>query len=201
MDVTIAVCTFGADEWRMLARDRALPSAEAQGVPVIQVHGDTLQGCRNEALEKCETPWLIYLDADDELEPDYCANMVGGQGDVRAPRVRRIKNGRSKRLTYMPRVWNHGHVCTGECLPEGNWVTLGAMTRVDLLREVGGWGPEPVYEDWALWLRCWKAGADIQPCHSAIYRYWYAETSRNRSLTVEERDSWHWKIHDQVMAA
>lgn len=200
-DVTIAICTFGDEMWRELACERALPSAEAQGVPIIQVHGETLQGCRNEALDRCETPWLIYLDSDDELEEGYVEAMLAGRGDVRAPSVRRVTKGRAKKRTYMPRVYNHRHECRGRCLPLGNWVTVGAMSRVDLLKTAGGWGPEPVYEDWSLWLRCWRAGGDIRPCHDAVYRYWFAPTSRNHSLTMEERDSWHWKIYDQVMAA
>lgn len=201
MDVEIAVCTFGGNEWRELADRRAVPSAETEGVPVRRCHADTLAESRNYALELCESEWIIYLDADDELEPGYIEAMLAGRGDVRAPSVRRVKpDGRAKKRTYMPRVYNHRHECRGRCLPLGNWVTVGALARVDLLREVGGWGDEPIYEDWALWLRCHRAGADIRPCHDAIYRYWFSEKSRNNALSGAERDEWHWKIHDQVMA-
>lgn len=199
MAVTVAICTFGDEKWKRLAGERAVPSAVAENVPVVRVHGETLQKARNEALAQCETEWVIFLDADDELEAGYVDGMLSGAGDVRAPRVRRIKNGRIKALTYMPRVWNHAHECVGDCLPLGNWVTVGALARTDLLREVGGWGDEAIYEDWALWLRCWKAGADIQPCHAAVYRYWYTEGSRNHSLPSAERDKWHQRIHAQVM--
>lgn len=206
MDVEIAVCTFGGNEWRELADRRAVPSAEAQGVPVRRCHADTLAESRNYALELCETEFLIYLDADDELEPGYCEAMLAGQGDVRAPAVRRIvttSSGRPrvKRSTYMPRVWGHRHQCVGDCLKEGNWITVGAMARVDLLREVGGWDGFPVYEDWALWLKCWKAGGDIQPCPDAVYRYWESPNSRNGSLPPRERDEWHYRIVESVMGA
>lgn len=201
MDVTIAVCTFGDEKWTELARRRAVPSAEGQGAEVVTFHADTLHEARNEALNASDG-WIIYLDADDELEAGYVEAMLAGQGDVRAPSVRRVKaDGRAKRRTYMPRVWNHTHECRGDCLPLGNWVTVGAMARTDLLREVGGWGDEAIYEDFALWLRCWKAGADIQPCPDAVYRYWESPNNRNGSLLPRERDEWHYRIVESVMGA
>lgn len=203
MEVEIAICTYGGNEWRELADRRAVPSAEAQGVPVRRCHADTLAESRNYALELCETEWIAFLDADDEFEgTDYISTMLAGQGDVRAPSVRRVKaDGRAKRHIYMPRVWNHLHACRGDCLPLGNWVTLGALCRVDLLKEAGGWRDEPIYEDWSLWLRCWKAGGDIQPCPDAIYRYWESPNSRNGSLPPAERDEWHYRIVESVMGA
>lgn len=200
-DVTVAICTYGDQKWIDLACERALPSAQGQA-PVTLIHRDSLAEARNEALEACQTEFLIYLDADDELEPGYVEAMLAGQGDVRAPSVRRVKaDGRAKRRTYMPRVWNHTHECRGDCLPLGNWVTVGAMARTDLLREVGGWGDEAIYEDFALWLRCWKAGGDIQPCPDAIYRYWESPNNRNGSLPPRERDEWHYRIVESVMGA
>ena len=84
-------------------------------------------------------------------------------------------------------------------MPLGNWVTLGALCRVDLLKEAGGWHDEPIYEDWSLWLRCWKAGGDIQPCPDAVYRYWESPNHRNGSLPPAERDEWHYRIVESVM--
>jgi glycosyltransferase involved in cell wall biosynthesis len=201
VDVSIVICTFGDRTWQRLARERALPSAEAQGVPVGVFHAETLADARNEALADCDTPWIIFVDADDEIEPGYCEAMLAGHGDVRAPSVRRVKpDGRAKRRTYMPRVYNHSHVCRGDCLPLGNWCCCGSMARVDLLKEAGGWWDEDIYEDWSLWLRCWKVGGDIQPCFDAVYRYWESPNNRNGSLPPAERDEWHWKIHDSIMS-
>ena len=194
-NVKIAVCTYGSQEWRDLADQRAVPSAEAQGVPVMRCHAETLAESRNWALEICDAEFLIYLDADDQIEEGYVEAMLAGQGDVRAPSVRRVKaDGRAKRRTYMPRVWNHTHECRGACLELGNWVTVGAMARTELLREVGGWGDQPIFEDFALWLRCFRAGADIQPCPDAVYRYWESPNHRNGSLPPRERDEWHHRI-------
>lgn len=200
MDVTIAVCTFGDERWKDLAAERAVPSAKAQGVEVVTFHADVLHNARNEALNASDG-WIIYLDADDQLEPGYVDAMLAGTGDVRAPSVQRVRRGRNKRGRYMPRVWGHRHECVGGCLPEGNWVTVGAMVSTHLLKDAGGWQDEPIYEDWSVWLRCWKAGGDVQPCPDAVYRYWFSDTTRNGSLPPKERDEWHWRIHDSIMEA
>lgn len=199
-DLTFCTATFESEDWAELANHRVRPSIEAEGFPWVHVHADSLASARNACLDRVETEWVATIDADDEIEAGYAAAMLAGQGDVRAPSVRRVKaDGRAKRRTYMPRVWNHTHECRGDCLPLGNWVTVGAMARTDLLREVGGWGDEAIYEDFALWLRCWKAGGDIQPCPDAVYRYWESPNHRNGSLPPAERDEWHHRIVESVM--
>jgi len=191
MAVSIAICTFGDEKWERLARERALPSAEAQDVSVMMVHGTSLAEARNEALADCDSEFLIYLDADDELEPGYVEAMLAGTGDVRAPSVRRVRDGKPRSRIYMPRVHRHRHICRGDCLNDGNWITVGAMAKTSLLCDIGGWRDIPVYEDYDLWLRCWRAGANIQPCPEAIYRYWISEGSRNNAMPIAERDEWH----------
>lgn len=179
MDVTVAVATYGEFRWQTLAQHRAIPSAERLGVPVIHHHADTLHDARNGALEKVDTEWIIHLDADDELEPGYISAMTGASGDVRVPRVRYVRS-HARAPALMPRVPGHRHACAAECLAEGNWIVIGACTRVDLIRRVGGWRDFDLFEDYDLWARCWQAGADIQPAPGAVYRAHVHSNSRNR---------------------
>jgi GT2 family glycosyltransferase len=46
VDVTVIVGTFGDYRWSRLAYKRAIPSADAEGVPVVHVHGETLADLR-----------------------------------------------------------------------------------------------------------------------------------------------------------
>lgn len=173
--VSIAVATFGDDRWAETAHRVALPSARATGAPVVHVHAGTMHGARNECLARISTKWVIYLDADDELEPGYLDAMMRGVGDVRAPRVRYITQSGSEPEPAMPKVvWPAGRharhrLCSGACLKDGNWVVIGAMARAGLLRQVGGWRPFAL-EDWDMWLRCYLAGASIEPVLAAVYR-------------------------------
>lgn len=194
MEVTIAVATFGGVEWNRLAHERAIPSAEAQGVPVVHYHGRDLTDARNVALAKVKTEWVIFLDADDELEPGYVEAMAKGSADVRGPVALYVTAGHERR--WQPRVYGHRHDCTAECLPEGNWLLIGSAVRTEMLREVGGFRDFPWSEDWDAWLRCYLAGASFELIPDAVYRAHVRPDSRNRGATQAEKDASHRAIYE-----
>ena len=164
-----------------LAEGRALPSARALGVPIVHVHAATLHEARNGAVAETNTEWVVHLDADDELEAGYITAMATGTADVRAPAVRYLRGyGDRSAQPRMPRVAGHEHDCTGDCLPYGNWLVVGAAVRTDLVRRVGGWRDFPWSEDWDLWLRCYLAGATFESMPTARYRAHVRRGSRNR---------------------
>ncbi len=190
MDVTVVVATFGSAWWPKLAESRAVPSAEALNVPVIQVHGDTLHDARNAGLRRVDTEWVVHLDADDELEPGYVEAMAPGTADVRAPSVRYIRNGQPTQ-PRMPRVAGHTHLCVADCLTQGNWIVIGAAVRTELLIRVDGWRDFPWSEDWDAWLRCHLAGASFQAIPQAVYRAHVRPDSRNRAPRQAEKLAAH----------
>lgn len=188
--VTILIGTYGGQQWIDLANQRAIPSALAQGVPVVHRHSDTLHGARNACLHAATTEWVLYLDADDELEPGYVTTLLTGVADVRAPAVRYVTGGRREPAPRMPRVWSHTHQCHAECLPYGNWIVVGALARRSMLLDVGGWHDYPWSEDWDLWLRCHLAGATFEALPAAVYRAHVRADSRNRQ-TADVRLATH----------
>jgi len=190
MDVTVVVATFGGAEWVDLAKRRAIPSAQHLDVPVIHTHENTLHDARNAGLELVETSHIIYLDADDELEPNYITAMMTGTCDLRAPQVRYVHNTTGQHPAF-PRVYGHGHMCVGECLLQGNWMVIGTMAPVSLLRKVGGWRDWPWSEDWDVWLRCYLDGATVEGIPAAIYRAHVNPRSRNRSASHAVRMATH----------
>lgn len=196
MDLTVCVATFGDPLWADLAEQRAIPSAKALDVPVVHVHGDTLHESRNAALDWVGTEWVAHLDADDELEAGYVEAMETGTADVRAPAVRYVRPDGTAAWPYMPRVPGHSHECGGPCLPYGNWLVVGAVARTELLKRVG-WDDWPMYEDWAMWLRCYQAGASFEAVPAAIYRAHVRPGSRNRDRSAEERLA----VHRAIAAA
>lgn len=204
--VTIIVATFGDDCWRQLAAERAVPSAEQFGWPVVSVHGDTLHGARNEGLAAVDTEFVVHLDADDELERYYPCLLQYAQStgcDIVAPAVRYVRPGWANVAPRMPSVASHDHMhaCWGDCLPDGNWLVIGALARTEIVRAVGGWRDWPCYEDWDLWLRCWRAGALIGMQPQAVYRAHTREHSRNRYLDKVDRNAVHRAIAADVMGA
>jgi len=190
VDVTILVATYGGTEWAELASQRAIPSAEAQGAPVIHAHADTLHDARNDAVERASTEWVIHLDADDELERGFVDRIAAGSADLRAPAVRYVRNG-FVRSPLMPKVAGHGHRCDGTCLPFGNWLVVGTAVRRQMVLDVGGWRDLPMYEDWDLWVRCWRAGATVEAIPQAVYRAHVRTDSRNRAPAPAARLAAH----------
>ena len=188
MDVTVAVATYTGPrgDMRSLAHERAIPSAEALGVPVVHVHSDTLHDARNGALAAVETEWVVHLDADDELEPGYLDAMAAARADLRVPAVRYVRNG-GPALPRVPRVAGHRHGCTADCLAYGNWACIGTAVRAGLLRRVGGWRDFPWSEDWDAWVRCWLTGATVEAVPGAVYRAHVDPRSRNRAPAHAEK--------------
>ncbi len=197
MGVTVVIASFGDRGWLDLGTQRAARSAFLQGTPVIYVHGLTLHGARNAGLAQVQSEHVVFLDADDELEPDYVEAMLTGIADLRAPAVRYVRNG-LPHAPRVPRVAGHVHDCTADCMTAGNWCCVGTMARTDLLRSVGGWRDEPLYEDWALFARCVKAGASLEAVPGAVYRAHVRSDSRNRAPDREAKDRAHWEIHRAV---
>jgi hypothetical protein len=194
--MTCVVATFGDISWIELARSRAIPSAEALGLEVVHVHGDTLHGARNLGLGMVGTEFVVHLDADDELVPGFVEAMATGTADVRAPSVQYVRNGRAKH-PYVPQVPGHTHQCEAACLVDGNWLVVGSAARTELLRDVGGWRDWPMFEDFDLWQRCHLAGASMEPIHRAIYRAHARPDSRNRAPSQEVR----LKVHHDIVRA
>lgn len=195
-EVTVVVATYGDPEWVTLAEQRAIPSAERLGVPVVHVHAGTLVDARNGGLNQVQTEWVCHLDADDELEPGYFDRMAEAAADVRAPSVRYMRRFRFD-PPRMPKVAGHDHACTADCLTEGNWLVIGAVARTQLLRDIGGHLDFAWSEDWSLWLRCHLAGASIEPVPAAVYRAYVRSGSRNRSADHETR----MRVHHEIARA
>jgi cellulose synthase/poly-beta-1,6-N-acetylglucosamine synthase-like glycosyltransferase len=196
MSITVVIASFGDDIWREYAK-RAIASAKSQA-PVIHVHGESLAGARNDALEQVETEFVVHLDADDVLLPGYVNAMLRATADVRVPMVRNMHN--NYRRPYMLTVHGHQHQCGPGCLLQGNYIVVGAAARTELVRSVGGWWDEPIYEDWSMWLRCQQAGASFEYVTRAVYGFHKRPDSRNHSgPAYEERDLWHQRILDSIV--
>lgn len=188
MDLAVVVGTFGDDRWSDLAQERAVPSAGAEGLPVIHHHGDTLEtygaslaACRNRAAEETDAEWLCFLDADDELRPGFHEAMAAAEGDLRTPAVEYVRGGRVRPPIFWP-----------ECdLREGNWLIVSTLVRRQMFFDVGAFRDCPMYEDWDLFQRCWKEGAEIRKVPEATVRVHInlASLHRNGSTRLEKREA------------
>ena len=124
--------------------------------------------------------------------------MAKGSADLRVRRCptcgTSAGSGSKTRPPYVPLV--PGHVCdphcTATCLEDGNFWIIGSPVRTELIRKVGGFRDGlPIYEDWDLWLRCYRAGASVEVIEEATYVAYARPNSRNRAMSMDEKNRWH----------
>lgn len=180
MSIAVVIGTYGSEEWADLAMSQAYQSAlRNEAAQIYHVHGETLAKARNEGARQARMAaydFLCFLDADDELGPEFIDAMG-----------RAIGIGfRRKDLLYTPAVqWIHGRKeYAPRFMPEvdyrdGNWLVIGTVVPTDLFWKVGGFEEFPLYEDWALFARMQKAGATPIKVSEAVYRAYRRAGSRN----------------------
>ena len=193
MTVSVVVATYGNQEWKVMAANRAVPSAWRENPDeVIVYHGDgTLAQARNHAANHTDHDWLLFLDGDDELAPGYLTAMRAAtdrhpldEPRLYVPQVQYIRGRQVNRPQFPPEV-NHR---------DGNWLVIGTVIPAWLFRKVGGFEEWPIYEDWALFARMQDAGAVPVKVPDAVYVAHQRPGSRNRSSPPGERAYWHQRI-------
>lgn len=192
------IASYGdADVWDPLAH-RAVTSALAQTVSfkeVIRLHlpGGTLQQARNQAAESARSEWLCFLDADDELDDHYHEAMQ--QGSVEANEIRRPAT---------LGVHADGHeddypVMIPRCsLRVGNCIVIGAFVRRQHFLTAGGFGADPVLEDWDLFIRMHLDGAEIVDVPDAIYRVHVNPRGRNTTSPTKSDLLLHGRVYNDI---
>lgn len=191
MHVSVIIATYGNPHWANLAR-RAFKSTSGQSAHEVIAHHDehgSLAQVRNIAAAAATGEWLCFLDADDELAPDYLRRMQGAENEhITGPVQRAIFEGdRTAGLASINEilvpavqyVYPNGKVTRPE-IPNGggtrpmieiNHIVIGALVPRWLFREVGGFDARWEHlEDYELWCRCIANGARVVHAPEAVYR-------------------------------
>jgi glycosyltransferase involved in cell wall biosynthesis len=125
--------------------------------------------------------WLCFLDADDELEPEYLEKMMapGMRFQLRYPSVRYVMEGAA---------WPAPQVLQKTPLNYGNYMVIGTLVPKQIFMQAGGFRDISGYEDWDLWIRCWMLGCNPTLIKDAIYRVWQRPGSRNAMAAAQARE-------------
>ena len=198
MNVSVLVATYGEPSWIDMAETRALPSAQNQGAfEVLYAHqtDGTIASSRNALAEQAAGTHLIYVDADDEISPGYLDAMREAHRnhpDANAlftPAVQQIRKGRPGAPIFFDR---------GISLRQDNWLVVGTLVSRELFMEVGGFCDYPHgFEDFSLWSKCFRAGADIVKVKDAVYRYWVNPQSKHKQGWRDRK--WQVETHQRVV--
>ncbi len=195
MSISCVIGTYGGDEWIELAR-RAAASAEGQGFHEI-IHSHLPRGslaqARNAGAEQATGKWLLFLDGDDELDPNFGAAMRKEMRGARkkmlfTPSVQYVS---ARREAFAPKIWPRTD------FKNGNWCVIATVINRSFFLELKGFKEWELYEDWALWATADREGAEVVEVPNAIYIAHMKNDSRNRAPGPQERLYWHQEIgHD-----
>lgn len=171
--VAVVVGTYGDfTHWGPLAEVAIESAWKAGASDVVSYHGYSLADARNGGAQMTTAEWLVFLDADDTLDEGYVEGVLNGVGDLRQPKTIGVyPDGRVDSEAVL--------IPTKPTFRHGNWLVVGTAVRRHFFDLAGGWGEEALYEDWALWIRCWLAGAEIGTAPEAIYRVHVNPEGRN----------------------
>jgi glycosyltransferase involved in cell wall biosynthesis len=204
VSVSVCVSTYGEERWAELARSRAIPSAEGQGVEVVFTHmpEGSVALARNASAEQASGEWLVFLDADDELSSTYVREMLNAVAvqqiatdqvpstTLFTPAVSYCVDGRAQAPKFWPVV----------PYQDANWMVVGTMISRRWFNELGGfrnYGDPPgsnAYEDWGLWALAQREGSTVVKVPDAVYVAWVTQDSRHRGSDHATRVGWHFEI-------
>lgn len=201
MDCSIIIATYGDESWEELALSRAAPSTEGQDAREVLIGHDpdgTIASARNELAAQAIGEWLLFLDADDEIAPGFLAAMKRALRQERrvhdtplllTPAVSYVRKGKKATPMFHP---------TGD-LRNDNFLIVGTLVERDLFDQVGGFNDYPHgFEDWSLWAKCWKAGAQIIQVPRAVYvAHWNPDSKHKRGWKDRK---WQVAMHNKIRA-
>ena len=143
----------------------------------MHVHADYLHEARNLAANQCKGDWIVFLDADDELDSRYLESMTEKIDSLDSdlwlvqPATLGIVDGREDPYPVV--------IPSKRSITDGNWMVIGTMVAKSVFTSVGGFAYFEMYEDWDLWIRCMKFGCKTTVCKNAIYKVHVRNDSRN----------------------
>jgi glycosyltransferase involved in cell wall biosynthesis len=180
-DVTVLIPTI---EERVDLLEEALASVEAQTIgapPVFWLVDKDRNGpayMRNDMMQFVKTEFVLFLDDDDLLYPDYLETVQPFLVDHDVVYTWCDKEGWA--ASYLDHDWDPEIMRGGE-----NHLPVTACVRTEKFFEAGGFPLDAVYEDWSLWLRLMDLGARFKCVQEYKWAYRRHGGSRTHAQQVK----------------
>lgn len=134
-------------------------------VKLIEQQNKGLSAARNAGIKKSSGGWIVTLDADDKLHPDFIKKTIG-KNDIVSTRLETF--GRETR-SWKSELSNP----TYQDLLKKNHINCCSIFKKDCWTLTGGYDEnmKEGFEDWAYWLDCAKAGFNITSINDTLFYY------------------------------
>jgi len=131
---------------------------------VIVTTETDLPTARNVGIKRAKGEWIMILDVDNKLTPQYLEKTVG-KGDIVASW--------NQFFGDMESVFAPASDPRLDDFRTGNKVDANALFRKEVWEKVGGYDEnmKEGWEDWEFWIRCVKAGYHIKVIQEPILLY------------------------------
>jgi GT2 family glycosyltransferase len=134
-----------------------------------------LPAARNLGVRRASGDFVVFLDADDELEPEFLAAVASLSAarpelDILTTDARFIVNGRPDGTFYEKNVFPVDNQRLA--MLRGCFITTKTAVRRSRLVEIGGFDPRLTHgEDWECWLRLVLSGSGVGLVAAPLSRY------------------------------
>lgn len=132
-------------------------------IVIIDDETDLAKG-RNKGIKKAKGDWIVILDVDNKLTPEYL-EKTAYKGDIVATDLQYFEDSDEIFKTEKP---------TLDIMKIGNVIDANAGFRKSVWEKVGGYDenmPYQGWEDYDFWYRCLKAGYEIDVISESLILY------------------------------
>ena len=131
---------------------------------IIVIDDETdLPTARNKGIKRAKGDWIVILDVDNQMTPDYLEKTVY-KGDIVATHLQYFGDSEGQFTPSKP---------TLEDFKQGNQIDANAGFKKRVWERVGGYDEEMKegWEDYDFWYRCLKAGYEIDVIPEPLILY------------------------------
>lgn len=134
---------------------------------------------RMEGVRFSKGEYLLFLDGDDKLAPDYIEQMFikRNKGDIIYPNILWWYSG-----CQQNRFEKIGKITPKQQL-KVNKILVTSLMKKEVFYKVGGFRDLPIYEDWDFWLRAMSMGYKFAPANTMLY---YRQNPKTRNRQTDD---------------
>lgn len=175
-DVTMCVATI-PPRAHLLARALAsIAAQELQPAAIVVEYDHDHTGAaatKNRALAHVDTPWVAFLDDDDQVHPEHLRLVRTAADEHDADVVYSIPHIPQAPTHVQDPCYRYGMAFDPDALRRQSFIQTTFLARTSLLRAGGGWWcPEgTVFDDWGACLGMLDAGARFHHLQQVTYTW------------------------------